>query len=76
MFDLCITQNEVTYPYNGPYPKVSPLANGAIEFRYVDTYQINDQWHRLIESKDAIPRLISFLEQLHWFPPESLQIDT
>lgn len=72
MFDLCITQTPVTYPYDGPYLKISPLSDGHIEFRYVDTHQRGMQWHRTVGHRDAVPRLLSFLGQLRWFPPESL----
>jgi hypothetical protein len=73
MFDLCITQTEVTHPYNGPYLKVSPLNSGLVEFRYIDTHEVNKQWHRAVEPKDAVPRLLTFLTQLLWFPAETLQ---
>jgi hypothetical protein len=72
MFDLCITQKEVTYPYDGPFLKISPLADGRIEFRYIDTYHKDKQWHRSVEASDAIPRLLKFLDQLRWFPTELL----
>ena len=67
MFDLCITQTEVIYPYFGPYLRVKPLFNGQIEFRYLDTTDESKQWHRTVASSEAIPRLRSFLSQLHWF---------
>ncbi len=73
MFDLCITQTVVTHPYDGPYLRVSPLRSGLIEFRYIDTLEKAKQWHRTIEATSAIPRLLNFLDQLHWFPPESLR---
>jgi hypothetical protein len=73
MFDLCITQTEVTYPYDGPYLRVSPLPDGQIEFRYFDTRETINQWHRTVAALDAVPRLHKFLEQLHWFPTQSLQ---
>lgn len=66
MFDLCITQTEVTYPYNGPYLRVSPMHDGLIEFRYIDTFQTDRQWHREVAGNEVIPRLSKFLAQLHW----------
>lgn len=72
MFDLCITQTEVEYPYDGPYLRVSPLRDGRVEFRYLDTQVEEQQWHRTVEAIDTVPRLLSFLGQLHWFPAESL----
>ena len=73
MLDLCIAQTAVTYPYDGPYLRVSPLAGGQIEFRYLDTHEKEKQWHRTVEAVEAVPRLLKFLHQLHWFPPEDLR---
>jgi hypothetical protein len=73
MLDLCITQTEVTYPYNGSYLKVSPLRNGLVEFRYLDTQDKGKQWSRTVEAHDAVPRLLKFLDQLRWFPTELLR---
>lgn len=67
MFDLCIVQAEVSYPYDGPYLRVSPLPEGKIEFRFVDSYYKEKQWRRVVEAKDAFQRLEIFLDQLHWF---------
>lgn len=73
MFDLCIAQTEIEYPYNGPYLRLTVLADGRIEFRYVDTTDESMQWHRSVEPEAAISRLLAFLRQLHWFPEELLQ---
>ncbi len=70
MFDLCITQTPVEYPYDGPYLKVSPLRGGRVEFRYLDTQVEEQQWHCAVEVIDTVPRLLNFLDQLHWFPSE------
>lgn len=67
MFDLCITQTRVDHPYLGPYLRVKPLFNGQVEFRYLDTPDGAKQWHRTVPAEDSIPRLHSFLAQLHWF---------
>ena len=72
MFDLCIAQTEAVYPYNGPYLKVSPLQDGRVEFRYLDTQDKDKQWARTVEAIDAVPRLLKLLAQLHWFAPETL----
>jgi hypothetical protein len=72
MFNLCITQNEVTHPYDGPFLKISPLPDGRIEFRYLDTHDKDKQWHRSVEASDAVPRLLKFFDQLRWFPTELL----
>lgn len=77
MFDLCITQTEVTHPYHGPYLLISPVGygldtprslaeNGKIEFRYIDTYVTEKQWHRIVSPDDVVLQLLKFLKQLHW----------
>jgi hypothetical protein len=73
MFDLCVTQTEVTYPYEGPYLKISPLLGGQIEFMYFDSNEEDKQWHRIVGASEAVPRLLKFLDQLHWFPADSLR---
>ncbi len=71
MHDLCIAQAEVTYPYDGPYLRLSPSAD-QIELRYVDSSYRAKQWHRTIEADQAFGRLVKFLNELRWFPPEVL----
>jgi hypothetical protein len=66
MFDLCITQTEVTYPYDGPFLRVRPQPDGLVEFRYIDTQIEANQWHRRVPAEQVIPRLNSFIGQLHW----------
>jgi hypothetical protein len=66
MHDLCIAQVPCTYPYNGPYLRVSPRFDGTIEFRYIDTAIEERQWHRLVNEEDAFRRLELFMDQLHW----------
>ncbi len=67
MFDLCITQREVSYPYDGPYLRIGPRSEGMVEFRYIDTQVKAQQWQRIVPAAEVIPRLHSFLGQLHWF---------
>ena len=67
MFDLCIVQTPVTYPYDGPYLKISPVNDGQLEFRYIDTRSEAKQWRRVVAGPDAFARLERLLEQLHWF---------
>jgi hypothetical protein len=67
MWDLCIAQTEVSYPYDGPYLRVSPLFDGRIELRYLDTPEKEKQWHRVVPAKDAMARLLRFFNDLHWF---------
>lgn len=67
MFDLYIAQTEVTYPYDGPYLRISPTGSNSLEFRFVDTRITAKQWKRTAPATAAWDRLISFLEQLNWF---------
>lgn len=75
MFDLCITQTEVSYPYNGPYLRVSPMRVGLVEFRYIDTMQTDKQWHREVPGHEVTSQLSKFLAQIHWFPSDILDKD-
>jgi hypothetical protein len=73
MFDLCMAQAPTEDVHGGPYLRISPVFEGQIEFRYIDTYVTADQWHRTVEPDHATPRLLKFLDQLRWFPPEALR---
>jgi hypothetical protein len=72
MHDLCIVQRPERYPYDGPVLRVSPVSEGQLEFRYEDTRQRGKQWHRTVDAAEAMPRLLKFLDQLRWFPAETL----
>ena len=67
MLDLCIAQTAVTYPHVEPYLRISPLSDGQLEFRYVDTHNEKKQWRRVVHGTDGFHRLERFLEQLNWF---------
>ena len=67
MYDLCIVQTPVNYPYDGPYLRVSPLHDGQLEFRYVDTAIEDKQWSRVVDGPGSFARLERFFEELHWF---------
>jgi hypothetical protein len=73
MHDLCVVQTEVTYPYHGPKLIVSPLATGQIELRYIDTPDKTKHWHRIVDADQAVPQLLKFLDQLRWFPAQTLR---
>jgi hypothetical protein len=75
MFDLFITQTEVAYPYDGPRLRVAPLLPDGqlVELRYVDTPEADAQWSRTVEAALVVPQFLKFLDQLHWFPTESLR---
>jgi hypothetical protein len=66
MCDLCIVQLPCTYPFDGPYLRISPRSDGTIEFRYIDTHIESRQWHRVVKKEDAFRRLQRFIDQLHW----------
>jgi hypothetical protein len=67
MFDLCIAQAVVTYPYRGPYLRISPVAGtDRLEFRYVDTPIQAQQWSREASARDALRRFKRFVDQLRW----------
>ena len=67
MHDLCIVQTPVSYPYDGPYLRISPLIGRKLEFRYLDTFNKDRQWHRTVEGSEGFARLEKFIDQLHWF---------
>ena len=67
MWDLCIVQTEVTYPYDGPHLRISAADKDTLEFRYLDSTNPSKQWNRTVPAHEAWSRLISFLDQLHWF---------
>ena len=67
MRDLCLAQTHVSYPYDGPYLRISPLFDGTIHFSFVDTPKIAKQWQRVEAKNDAFVRLEKFFDQLHWF---------
>ena len=67
MWDLCIVQTEVSYPYNGPYLCITPTAGDKLTFRYVDTAESRKQWTREVPSGAAWDQFMAFLRQLHWF---------
>jgi hypothetical protein len=79
MHDLCVVQQEVSYPYHGPYLRISPLPeghalpDGQLEFRYIDTHISDRQWSRIVPSSAAFARLEKFLDQLHWFAKEEAE---
>lgn len=62
MFDLCIVQCEVSYPYNGPFLRLSPVSEHQVELRYIDTPDKTRQWNRTIEAEQTFPHLIKFLD--------------
>lgn len=66
MFDLCITQTAVAYPYDGPYLRIRPLSDGMVEFRYIDTHIEEHQWNRTVAASETVARLHGFLSQLRW----------
>jgi hypothetical protein len=72
MFDLCIVQKPVSYPHDGPWLRISPISKDQVEFRYLDTFEKAQQWHRSVDADQVWPRLIKFLDQLRWFSTDVL----
>jgi hypothetical protein len=68
MHDLCITQTSAPYPHEWPYLRISPLFDGRVEFRYIDTHVEQKQWSRIVAEDAAFERLERFFQQLNWFP--------
>ena len=66
MWDLCISQNEVTYPYDGPYLNISPISANELEFRYVDTQVKTKQRVRVYSAEEYENAFRKFIEELHW----------
>ena len=64
MSSLCITQIEVSHPYDGPHLRLSPITDDRVEFRFVDTRERNHQWHREVAAEDAYDRLEKFLRSV------------
>ncbi len=69
MMDLCVAQTPVTYPYHGPYLRISPASPHIVELRYVDTWNKKNQWYRTVPVEGAFARLERFFDELHWFAP-------
>ena len=78
-WDLCLVQNEASYPYEGAYLRISPVGDD-IEFHYIETgfpkkvvgYSANE-FVCVVPASDAWPQLLSILEQLHWFTALDIQ---
>lgn len=67
MQSLCVAKTPATMRDTGPYLKISPLFNGNIDFRFIDTAIESRQWHRVVAEDQAFARLERFFDQLHWF---------
>ena len=66
MHDLCVMQTDGAF-WERPHLKISPRFDGTMEFRYIDTFIREKQWHRVVEEDAAFLRLVGFFDQLHWF---------
>jgi len=72
MFDLCITQTDVTYQHDGPKLLITPVSKDRLEFRYEDTSYGAKQWRQTVDANEAWPCLRSFLERLRWLSSETI----
>lgn len=62
MHDLCVVQHP-TDPYNSPpHIRISPLHDGTVEFRYIDTLIKKKQYKRLAKEEEAFLRLERMLD--------------
>lgn len=62
---LCLQQVDAA-PYSCPYLSLTPLADGSIEVRYVDTAIEQRQWRRIESPETVLARLDHVIDQLHW----------
>jgi hypothetical protein len=69
---LAQTEASFEYPHYGPHLRVAPEDQGLVSFTYVDTQNKALQWHRVVNGSDAIQRLLRFLDEMRWFPRETL----
>jgi hypothetical protein len=67
VWDMCVAQMPAGDPYSGAYLRISPLFDGNIDFRYIDTAVKARQWHRVVSGAEAFSRLERFFDQLNWF---------
>jgi hypothetical protein len=67
MFTLLVVQTPVSYPYDGQRLTISPIGNGKIEFRFIDSFKEEGQWHRVVDQGEAFRCFERFLDKLHWF---------
>lgn len=67
MFELLITQTE-NHPFQDSvsFLQISPLNNGAAEFRYVDSNIKSKQWVRIADRGRLVERFESFVDQIGW----------
>ena len=70
MHDLCIHQTDAP-PFSNPYLRISPLHSGKVDFRFVDTFIVSRQWHRVVDARDTTRRFVAFLNQLKWVDRET-----
>jgi len=67
MHTLCVAKTPATMRNPGAYLRISPLFNGNVDFRFIDTAIESRQWHRVVSEDEATARLERFFDQLHWF---------
>jgi hypothetical protein len=67
VYDLRVVQREGTILSHDSYLRVSPLFDGTMELRYVDTHIKERQWSRVAKHEEAFSTVVEFLHELHWF---------
>ena len=65
MMDLCVAQGACK-PYEGVYLRISPLGDGHVQFRYIDTYIKKRQWVRRASPGEACLLFEKMVKQLNW----------
>jgi hypothetical protein len=72
MCDLGIAQIPVWH-WDAPHLWITPVSRGEVEFRYVDSFVKQQQWHRRDPADAIIHRFKNTMRQLNWFTdPASL----
>lgn len=72
MFDLCITQTDVTYPYDGPKLRITPVSQDRLELEYEDTPDGLRHWKRTVDADEVWPCFLDFLDESRWFSREAI----
>jgi hypothetical protein len=67
MQELCVSQHDVDPYFRALHIKISPLLNGKIEFKYIDTSIEKRRYTRVVPEAEAFQRLERIIKQLHWF---------
>lgn len=73
MFDIYVTQTEVTRPYYGPRLRIGPVSKDQLQFRYEDNSTGTKRWQQTVDANEAWKSLLNSLVQLQWLPPDTIR---